>query len=222
MDVVRIGVIGLGNMGGFHIDYLTGNEVPGAELKAVCDVDPDQLARAKSLAGDDVSTYGSADELLAEAAIDAVIIATPPLRPSAAGDKGLRPGTARALRKTGRRIHAPGAGNEHGGREERPRLRNDVQPADAGRAPEAQGTRVIGRTGRAAPDELHHHELVPCAELLRLGRLARHLVRRRRRRARQPVPPQPRPLAVDLRHARARPGLLRLREVPTTSKSKTT
>ena len=77
MEVVRIGIIGLGNMGNFHIEYLVGNEIPGAELKAVCDVDPDQLARAKSLAGDGVSTYGSVDELLAKAAIDAVIIATP-------------------------------------------------------------------------------------------------------------------------------------------------
>lgn len=77
MDVVRIGVIGLGNMGNFHIEYLAGNEIPGAELKAVCDVDPDQLARAKSRAGDGVEAYGDADELLQSNGIDAVIIATP-------------------------------------------------------------------------------------------------------------------------------------------------
>ncbi|MCY4545166.1 MAG: Gfo/Idh/MocA family oxidoreductase [Gemmatimonadetes bacterium] len=77
MDVVRIGVIGLGNMGNFHIEYLAGNEIPGAELKAVCDVDPDQLARAKSRTGDGVEAYGDADELLRSNGIDAVIIATP-------------------------------------------------------------------------------------------------------------------------------------------------
>ena len=77
MEVVRIGIIGLGNMGNFHIEYLVENEIPGAELKAVCDVDPDQLARAKSLAGDGVGTFADADELLASTAIDAVIIATP-------------------------------------------------------------------------------------------------------------------------------------------------
>ncbi len=77
MDVVRIGVIGLGNMGNFHIEYLAGNEIPGAELKAVCDVDPDQLARAKSRTGDGVEAYGDADELLQSNGIDAVIIATP-------------------------------------------------------------------------------------------------------------------------------------------------
>jgi len=77
MDVARIGVIGLGNMGNFHIEYLAGNEIPGAELKAVCDVDPDQLARAKSRTGDGVEAYGDADELLRSNGIDAVIIATP-------------------------------------------------------------------------------------------------------------------------------------------------
>ena len=77
MDAVRIGIIGTGNMGSHHIEYLSGNEIPGAVLKAVCDVKPDQLARAKSLAGDGVETFADADELLESAAIDAVIIATP-------------------------------------------------------------------------------------------------------------------------------------------------
>ena len=77
MDVVRIGVIGLGNMGNFHIEYLAGNEIPGAELKAVCDVDPAQLARAKSRVGEGVEAYGDADDLLRSNGIDAVIIATP-------------------------------------------------------------------------------------------------------------------------------------------------
>ena len=77
MDVVRIGIIGLGNMGSFHVEYLAGNEMPGAVLKAVCDIDPGQLARAKSRAGEDVEVYESADELLQSDAIDAVIIATP-------------------------------------------------------------------------------------------------------------------------------------------------
>lgn len=77
MDVVRIGIIGTGNMGSHHIEYLSGGEIPGAVLKAVCDVNADQLARAKSMAGAGVETYEDADELLQSNAIDAVIIATP-------------------------------------------------------------------------------------------------------------------------------------------------
>ncbi len=77
MDVVRIGIIGVGNMGNHHIDYLAGNEIPGAVLKAVCDVNPDQLDRAKSRTGEGVEAYVDADELLQSKGIDAVIIATP-------------------------------------------------------------------------------------------------------------------------------------------------
>ena len=51
--------------------------MPGAEVRAVCDVDPDQLARAKAMAGGRVETYGDADELLRSDGIDAVIVATP-------------------------------------------------------------------------------------------------------------------------------------------------
>lgn len=77
MDVVRIGIIGVGNMGNHHIDSLAGNEIPGAVLKAVCDVNPDQLDRAKSRTGEGVEAYVDADELLQSKGIDAVIIATP-------------------------------------------------------------------------------------------------------------------------------------------------
>ncbi len=77
MDAIRIGIIGAGNMGSHHIAYLTGNGLTGAVLKAVCDVDTDQLARARSLAGPDVEAYENVDELLRSKEIDAVIIATP-------------------------------------------------------------------------------------------------------------------------------------------------
>ena len=77
MDVVRIGIIGVGNMGNHHIDYLAGNEIPGAVLKAVCDVNPDQLHRAKARTGEGVEAFADADELLRSKGIDAVIIATP-------------------------------------------------------------------------------------------------------------------------------------------------
>ena len=33
MDVVRIGIIGLGNMGRHHINYLTNNEISGAIIR---------------------------------------------------------------------------------------------------------------------------------------------------------------------------------------------
>lgn len=77
MNPVRIGIIGVGNMGSFHIRYLTADEVPGATLTAVCDTAPDQLARARAMAGDGVQAFEHPDALFASGAVDAVIIATP-------------------------------------------------------------------------------------------------------------------------------------------------
>lgn len=77
MKIVNIGIIGVGNMGNHHIDYLIKNEIPGAVIKAVCDVNPAQLTRAKSRVGETVEAYEDADELIHSKGIDAVVIATP-------------------------------------------------------------------------------------------------------------------------------------------------
>ena len=37
MDKVRIGIIGIGNMGSAHAKYISAGEIPNAELTAVCD-----------------------------------------------------------------------------------------------------------------------------------------------------------------------------------------
>lgn len=77
MKVINVGIIGTGNMGNHHIDYLATNKIPGAVLKAICDVNPTQLVRAKSRVGEAVEAYEDADELIHSKGIDAVIIATP-------------------------------------------------------------------------------------------------------------------------------------------------
>lgn len=77
MSTVRIGIIGFGGMGSGHARYLMQGAVPGAELVAVCDVDPKRLEAAKELYGDKVKTFASADDLFAAKVVDGVIIATP-------------------------------------------------------------------------------------------------------------------------------------------------
>ena len=77
MDIVRIGVIGVGNMGGNHVGYLAKGDIPGAKLTALCDTNAEQLARMKALAGEDVATFEEADAMLHSDQVDAVIVATP-------------------------------------------------------------------------------------------------------------------------------------------------
>ena len=43
MDKVRYGIIGIGNMGTQHSMYLSKVDVKGAELTAVCDINPKRL-----------------------------------------------------------------------------------------------------------------------------------------------------------------------------------
>lgn len=77
MNNVRMAIIGYGNMGSTHANYLFNDTVKGASLTAVCDTDPDKLDVAKEKYGDKVALYATAEELFAADACDAVLIATP-------------------------------------------------------------------------------------------------------------------------------------------------
>lgn len=74
--MLRMGVIGIGNMGSEHCRILLSGRVPEAELTAVADVRADRLAWAREkLPG--VQVFGSAQELIASGMCDAVIVAVP-------------------------------------------------------------------------------------------------------------------------------------------------
>lgn len=75
-DVLRYGIIGFGNMGTTHAKNLFEGKVPHAELGAVCDTNPDQLARAKKLYPD-LKLYDNDADMIADADIDAIVVAVP-------------------------------------------------------------------------------------------------------------------------------------------------
>jgi len=72
MNKVRMGIVGLGNMGKFHADYLLNHQVSRAELTAVSDAIPANLERYPSLA-----PFARSEDMIRSGLIDAVIIATP-------------------------------------------------------------------------------------------------------------------------------------------------
>src|SRR5690554_7265942 len=74
---IRIGIIGIGNMGRIHAAYIDRGEVKNARLTAVCDINPQALIWAEEHLSSDVSRYSSSDEFYAEAPIDAVMVVTP-------------------------------------------------------------------------------------------------------------------------------------------------
>jgi len=77
MSKVRIGIIGLGNMGTGHAKYLNNGEVKGAELAAICDLREERLKWAAENLSSDVKRFQTPEELFAANCVDAVIVATP-------------------------------------------------------------------------------------------------------------------------------------------------
>ena len=72
MKTVRLGIIGIGNMGKFHADYLQNQKVARGELTAVSDAFPANLEKFQHL-----KTFATSEALIRSGAVDAVIIATP-------------------------------------------------------------------------------------------------------------------------------------------------
>ena len=70
---VRLGVVGVGGMGGHHIRLLLDGKVRRCRLTALCDVNPEFLGRYN----DDVEKFTSFRKMCRSGIIDAVLIATP-------------------------------------------------------------------------------------------------------------------------------------------------
>jgi len=69
---VKLGIIGVGNMGSDHARNLRENKVPGMRLAALCDTNPERLKDFSEVPG-----FTAPEEFFAKADIDAVLIATP-------------------------------------------------------------------------------------------------------------------------------------------------
>ncbi len=77
MDKVRIGIIGIGNMGSGHAGNIVAGKCPELELAAVCDIDPARLQWAERSLPATVARFDDAEHMMASGLIDAVIIAVP-------------------------------------------------------------------------------------------------------------------------------------------------
>lgn len=68
----RIAVIGYGGQGGWHVNQLLKSDV--AEVAGICDI---REVRRQAAADNGIKVYASAEELLADESVDAVVVATP-------------------------------------------------------------------------------------------------------------------------------------------------
>lgn len=76
MEKLRMGVIGYGNMGTWHVEYLKDGKVPRMELTAVADTDPEKRADMKR-AYHDVPVFETAEDMYKSGLCDIVLIAVP-------------------------------------------------------------------------------------------------------------------------------------------------
>ena len=87
MNKVRLGIIGLGNIGQHHAAYLSAGKVSRAELVAVSDAVADKLEKYKPL-----KTFIDGEELMRSGLVDAVVIATPHFQHTTLGIAALKEG----------------------------------------------------------------------------------------------------------------------------------
>lgn len=69
---VRVGVVGIGNMGSSHSRLFLEGKVPGATLAGICDVNPKKLE-----AFPDTPHFNDSNKMIADGKLDAVVVATP-------------------------------------------------------------------------------------------------------------------------------------------------
>ncbi|CAM4329381.1 Gfo/Idh/MocA family protein [Paenibacillus tarimensis] len=77
MRDIRVGIVGIGNMGSAHAVLLAEGQVRGAVLSAVADLRKDRLAWAAECLGSGVGCYEQPADMFTSGTVDAVIICTP-------------------------------------------------------------------------------------------------------------------------------------------------
>ncbi len=87
MNKVRLGIIGMGNIGKHHADYLRAGKVNRCELVAVCATSADKLDKYAPL-----KIYDDGEKLIKSGILDAVLIATPHYQHTTLGIKALENG----------------------------------------------------------------------------------------------------------------------------------
>lgn len=96
MKHVRLGIVGLGNIGKFHTSYLLDKKVSRCELAAVSDAFAPNLEPFKAKG---IPTYEKCDEMIRSGKIDAIVVATPHFLHTTLGIDALKNGLHTMIEK---------------------------------------------------------------------------------------------------------------------------
>jgi predicted dehydrogenase len=89
MSTLRLGLIGIGNIGRHHAEYLLAGKVARCELRAVCAPNPAKLEAWKEKG---LAVWTDAEAMMKSGTIDAVLIATPHFQHTSLGIAALEAG----------------------------------------------------------------------------------------------------------------------------------
>ena len=78
MEKIRLGIIGIGNMGSGHAKNVKDGKCPEFEITAIADINEERLAWAKEQEyGDNITYFNTAEEMIESGIIEACLIAVP-------------------------------------------------------------------------------------------------------------------------------------------------
>lgn len=77
MKQVKIGIIGVGNMGSAHLNNILSGKCPELQVSAVADIDPARLQWVKEKAGEAIALFSDAEAMLDSGLVEAAIVAVP-------------------------------------------------------------------------------------------------------------------------------------------------
>ena len=76
-NTIKLGILGLGNMGSSHAKKILAGECPEIELTAVCDWKAERQDWARETLGEGIALFSDGDEMIASGLIDALMVAIP-------------------------------------------------------------------------------------------------------------------------------------------------
>ena len=77
MDKIKLGIVGMGNMGCGHLNNYLNGHLPKVQVTAICDTNSEKLDLASERMKGDVKRFDDYDEMIRSGAVDSVLIATP-------------------------------------------------------------------------------------------------------------------------------------------------
>ena len=75
-EKIRVGIVGIGNMGSSHLRNYKENKMPEVEITAVCDIKEDRLQWAEK-EFPEIARFDCYDKMLESGLCDAILIAVP-------------------------------------------------------------------------------------------------------------------------------------------------